>query len=140
MINSIINGISIAINAAFGDGYTIYSEEIKQGLKEPCFSIMCLNPTSTQVLNRRYFRKNLFCIQYFPKDADKNEEINNVVECLFSCLEYITVDANLTRGTEMHNETIDGVINFFVNYDMFMYRTIDSTMMEDLSTNTDVKG
>ena len=43
MINSIIDSIGISLNAEFGDKYTIYSESIEQGLKEPCFFISCLN-------------------------------------------------------------------------------------------------
>ena len=46
MINSIIEAISISLNEEFGDGYEIHMEEIKQGLKEPCFFIACLNPTT----------------------------------------------------------------------------------------------
>ena len=42
MINSIIEAISIALNAEFGDDYTTYTEEQEQGLKEPCFFISTL--------------------------------------------------------------------------------------------------
>ena len=37
MLNEIIKGISMALNAAFGDGYEIYQNDVEQGLKEPCF-------------------------------------------------------------------------------------------------------
>ena len=46
MINSIIEAISIALNAEFGDDYTTYTEEQEQGLKEPCFFISTLEPTT----------------------------------------------------------------------------------------------
>ena len=72
MINSIIDSISIALNAEFGDCYKNYKEEKKQDLEEPCFFIQCLNPTQRLFLNKRYFRKNQFCIQYFPETSDKN--------------------------------------------------------------------
>jgi len=39
MINSIIEAISIALNAEFGDDFTTYTEKEEQGLKEPCFFI-----------------------------------------------------------------------------------------------------
>jgi hypothetical protein len=32
-----MEAISISLNAEFGDSYEIHMEEIKQGLKEPCF-------------------------------------------------------------------------------------------------------
>ena len=39
MLNEIIKGISMALNAAFGDGYEIYQNDVEQGLKE----IFCEN-------------------------------------------------------------------------------------------------
>ena len=34
-VNLITDAISIALNGEFGDGYTNYTENVKQGLKEP---------------------------------------------------------------------------------------------------------
>ena len=66
MINSIIDEISIAINAEFGDDYKIHTESIEQGLVEPCFSIVCINPTNKLFLGNtsesRHYRTNQFCI------------------------------------------------------------------------------
>lgn len=50
MINSIIEGISISLNAEFGDNYTTYTESVEQGLKEPCFFVFCINPRAVQFL------------------------------------------------------------------------------------------
>ena len=46
MINSIIESISISLNAEFGDEYTTYTESVEQGLNEPCFFVFCINPTN----------------------------------------------------------------------------------------------
>ena len=102
MINKIIDGISISLNAEFGDDYKIYTESIEQGLKEPCFSIVCVNPTNELFRGKKYFRKNLFCIQYFPKGEDKRSECMDVLERMFDCLEVIKVGEDLQRGTSMH--------------------------------------
>ena len=56
MINSIIEGISISLNAEFGDNYTTYTESVEQGLKEPCFFVFCINPTNRVFLGKRYSR------------------------------------------------------------------------------------
>lgn len=133
MINSIINGISNALNKEFGDDYEIHAEELRQGLKEPCFFVSCINPTNELFLNRRYYRKNQFAIQFFPSNELKGkQECNDVAERLYICLEWITADNNLTMGTQMHAEIVDGILNFFVNYDMFVYKVIENTAMEDL--------
>lgn len=62
MINSIVEAISCSLNKEFGDDYEIHNEEIKQGLKEPCFFIACLNPNNNLFLGKRYERTNQFCM------------------------------------------------------------------------------
>ncbi len=141
MINSIIESIGVSLNAEFGDEYIIYTESIEQGLSEPCFFLFCINPTSRVFLKNRYFRENQFCIQYFPADKDRaKEECNAVAERLFLCLEYITVTGDLVRGTKMKYEIIDGVLNFFVNYDLFVYKVVTPDVMEEISENVTMKG
>ena len=58
MLDKIVDGISEKLNEVFGDGYKIYTESIKQGLKPPCFFIQLVNPMNTRVLNRRFFRES----------------------------------------------------------------------------------
>lgn len=141
MINSIIESISISLNDEFGDEYTTYTESVEQGLKEPCFFVFCINPTNRIFLGKRYFRTNQFCLQYFPAHRDRaKEECNAVAERLFSCLEYITVTGDLVRGTKMKYEVADGVLNFFVNYDMFVYKETASDAMEEILKDISAKG
>lgn len=140
MINSIIETISISLNEEFGDSYETHMEEIKQGLKEPCFFITCLNPTTELFLGKRYFRTNQFCIQYFPETNEKQRECNGVAERMLQCLEYITIygEDKPIMGTKMKYEVIDGVLNFFVNYDCFVYKIEQNEVMETLESNTTV--
>lgn len=140
MINSIIAGISTTLDSAFG--YEVYDEEIKQGLEEPCFFIKCLNPTNSLFLGRRYYRVNNFVIQYFPKSEHKPKaECYTVAEQLMQCLESIPVLDEVLRGTEMKFEVIDGILNFFVNYNCFVYKVEHKTAMKTLQSHkTNVKG
>lgn len=141
MINSIIEAISISLNEEFGDGYETHMEEIKQGLKEPCFFITCLNPTTELFLGKRYFRTNQFCIQYFPETNEKQRECNGVAERMLQCLEYITIygEDKPIMETKMKYEVVDGVLNFFVNYDCFVRKIEQQTPMESLQASTSVK-
>lgn len=141
MINSIIKSISISLNAEFGDSYRNYTEKVKQGLKEPCFFISCINPTHNLFLGKRYFRENQFCIQYFPADKSREkEECNEVAERMEFCLEWLNVTGDLVQGTRMRYEVVDGVLNFFVNYNLFVYKVVDAVPMEEISQNVSVKG
>ena len=142
MINSIIESISISLNAEFGDKYKIHREEKKQGLKEPCFFVQCLNPTEKLFFWKRYFRQNQFCIQYFPEDKlHGKQECYAVGERLFSCLEYLEVGGELVMGTKRKYEVVDGILHFFVNYDLFVYKLGGPIpVMEEVSSETHVKG
>lgn len=141
MINSIIKSISISLNAEFGDSYRNYTEKVKQGLKEPCFFISCINPTHNLFLGKRYFRENQFCIQYFPADKSREkEECNEVAERMEFCLEWLNVTGDLVQGIRMRYEVVDGVLNFFVNYNLFVYKVVDAVPMEEISQNVSVKG
>lgn len=143
MINLILKSISVALNAEFNEKeYEIYIEQIKQDLKEPCFFIVCLNPTNKLFLGKRYFRKNQFCIHYFPENNSKaNEECHAIASRLFLCLEQLAVKNDLVRGTQMSYEIIDGVLHFFVNYDMFVYKQSNVLpTMEEMEEEVSVKG
>lgn len=140
MINELIQAISVALHAEFG--YENHMEEIKQNLTEPCFFIQCLNPTTELFLGlkdskQRYFKQNQFCIKYFPESEEGYEaECNAIGERMFWCLEYITVDGRMVRGTQMRYEMADGTLNFFINYDGFVYREEEVDTMETLESTT----
>jgi len=136
MVDQITDGIVEALHGAFGESYEIYTEAVAQGLKEPCFSVMCLNPTNDQFLGTRYFRRNQFCIHFFPASkTDAYAEINAARERLFGCLEYITVNGDLVRGTQMNNETVGGILHFFINFDMFTVRETEKVPMQEVEQN-----
>lgn len=132
MIENLIKSIGIALHNEFGDNVKIYPEKVEQGLKTPCFFITCLNPSKELFLGRRYFCNNQFCIQYVPANPHKEkQECNNVLERLFSCLEWIKAmeDDKPIHGNKMRGETVNGVLNFFVNYDCFVNKQADETVM-----------
>jgi hypothetical protein len=137
VINKIIESISIALDAEFH--YENHIEEIKQDLVPPCFFIMCLNPTSRLFFGKRYFRSNSFCIQYFPQSDEKQKECNDVAERMALCLEVITMGSDQIRGTKMKYEVVDGVLQFFINYDCFVYRVEATETMDTMGTSTSVK-
>ena len=129
MLNKIIIGISQALDAEFNsenEGYIIHTENVEQGLEEPCFFIFSLKPSSKQLVGNRYERKYPFDIHFFPDTelvdgiSTINNQLNEVTERLFTALEYITVDNSLVRGTSMNVEIVDNVLHFFINFNMIV--------------------
>lgn len=139
MTNRMIEGISRALYEEFG--YENHMEEMKQDFEEPCFFIQCLNPSCKRCLGYRYHRRNTFCIQYFPKSkGDGRRECNEVAERMLGCLEYVELDG-MVRGTGMRYEVVDGVLNFFVDYNYFVYRAaVQETEMDSLHSEIAEKG
>ena len=141
MLNDIINGISNAIYNEFGQKYKIYKEKVEQGLKEPCFSILCVSPTIKKGLGNRYEKNNSFCIHYFSESKNFRQECMEVFERITDCLEYITVSGDLVRGLNIRAEEVtdDGIMHIFVDYNIPIFKVSEETKMQSLSQKTEVK-
>lgn len=147
MINGIIEAVSIALNAEFGDGYKIHMEQIKQGLEEPCFFVQTVEPTHEKTFGvpdslGRYHRLVPLCIQYFPATKEVQRECNTVAEQMTWCLEYVTVygETKPIMGTNVHYEIVDEVLNFFVTYDFYVLVNPELEVMGSMESSTSVKG
>lgn len=86
---------------------------------------------------------NQFCIQYVPKSIPNSHaalwECNEVAESLTWCMEYIDVNGDLLRGTNMHHEIADGILNFFMNYNCFVCKEETHTVMDNITSEMEVK-
>jgi len=124
---NIIEAISMQLDSVFNEEiknkYTIYGEEIKQGLEEPCFFIKLLTSNIRQIVGKRYFKSQLFDIHYFPKSKiESGREMLDIADNLYEALEYIKYNDELFRGTNMNYQIIDDVLHFFVNYNYYSIR------------------
>lgn len=134
MTENIISAIGKTISLVFGSEYAVYEEEVKQGFSTPCFFIECDNPSERQFFGSRYFRENRFCITFFPDDDNgKNRECRQIAQGLFSCLEWLDLDGQVVMGRKMNYEIKDGVLFFYVNYDMFVYKKEEKPVMGEMS-------
>lgn len=130
--------MSQALYEEFGDSYSIYTEEIEQGLDNPCFLITNVVHTHDAKLSNRYKDNNSFMVQYFPEsDTDYLGEINNVVSSLEDVLEWITVDSSKVHGLNMTSNVVDRVLNFQVDYNVRLHKT---TQEVDRMNNLKYKG
>lgn len=145
--NDLITEIAKKIKNEFGNDYHIYIEEIKQGIKTPCFFIKNLEPSTRQALGNRVYRINPFSIQFFPEDYNKNQTLNDISDRLFDILEYITFNGRTVRGTDMKSEreggvlisrvnsqyeSVDGVLSFHVSYNFHTCKENDKHFMQKL--------
>lgn len=141
MINEIIKGVSMKLNTSFGNGYKIYQNDVKQGLKRPCFFIAVLQPEFSPLLGTRRMSRNPLNVQYIPSEPGKNAEMFSVAGELAEALEFITLPGgDLLHGTAMNYEVVDGVLHFFVNYNLpLIQMPAEETPMESLDVNVGTK-
>lgn len=139
MINDITTGIAQKLDATF-EGVPVYTEEINQGLVEPCFFIKLVAPEHIQVVGNRYYHNHQFDVQYFPpQDGQENQHINQTVGVLYEALEYIDLGPGPVRGTQMRGEKVDGVLHFMVRYNFTVQRVkAAEDLMETVTVQTGV--
>lgn len=138
MIKSIIDGIIKAIRTEYDKSYRIYTESIEQGLIEPCFSILCLNPSGEREVSDRFKRFYPFMITYFPSSNEPVAECNEVCEVLLDVLNDIDTNVGLLHGSEMSGKVVDGNLQFSVQYQMFVTKDDKTTAegMDGLTVDT----
>lgn len=139
MINKIVDGISNALNQEFGDEYEIYQNNVMQGLDEPCFFIAALEPSKDQLLQNRFLQRNPFDVHYFPKRWDDNREMQEAAERMLDCLEWIIPEEPI-HGTEIRWQIEDGVLHFFVSYNVVRNRMIQKDLMQEITQNITTEG
>lgn len=124
MLNNILAAISQRLDDVFC--MEIYIDQLPQGFEEPCFFILTLRSNQKQIVGDRYYREHSFDVHYFPKSQHcPAREINEIADRLFMALEYVPLPDGLARGTDMRREVQDGVLHFFVNYNVFVLKQND---------------
>ena len=122
-----INNLKIGINQALDEEFTninIYNERIEQGFEEPCFFIKVLSSGQNKELNIRYKKSISFDIHYFSDQEDINSDCLNMSDKLYEVLEYIKINKNLYRSTNMTHEVIDGVLHFMLQFNYHVIKEI----------------
>ena len=141
MCNEIIKGISLKLNEEFGNNYKYCVDKIEQGFNKPCFFILLLTDNSNLELKSRYRYKSNFDVHFFPTIGHKqNNEIHAIKDRLYDCLEYITVNGDLVRGSSMRSEIVDGVLHFFISYNMNLQKVIGKDeYMEEVKVSAETE-
>lgn len=120
MIRNLIDAICLTLSENFND-YAIYTEEVEQNLKTPCFFV--------DVVNQRYQnwsiglnndRRNYnIVVQFFPDDESEEKRLDclEMSETLQQQLLLIADnDKNVYISKNTSSKIIDNILHFFVTY------------------------
>ena len=141
MIKNIIDAIAEALFKEFKEGFEIYTENVEQGLKEPCFFIEYLKPSMELHLGSRYKKNMTFIVQYIPKlNAESNYECLNVLERLFEILSDLVVEDRVLHEKNMQGEVTDGILTFTIDYETFVRKAFKpEENMDEVTVETEAK-
>ncbi|WP_199856165.1 phage tail terminator family protein [Clostridium botulinum] len=139
-INSLKIGVNNTLDKEFPN-INIYNESIQQGFEEPCFFIKILNSSQNKELNIRYKKNILFDIHYFSDKEDINSDCLDVADKLYEILEYIKVENDLYKASNMTHEVIDGVLHFMLQFNYHVIKEVEKIpIMRNLQTEVNKLG
>ena len=132
MEQNIIKGMLKTLSDVYGLDYKYYADvDVEQGLQEPCFFVKSLITSQTPYPSQRLYRQYSFDVQYFPSASNNNKEMREIGEELFSVFEILELLDGLTiRAVNMRHEIQNGILHFFVDYNVFL--DIDKDDVEDM--------
>lgn len=129
--NSIFDGVTLALHAAFPGPARVHGDEVKQDLKPGDFNVVMPGAAHAQEVGQRYKRTPSLDVIYYPKCG--KAECYDVADQLTSVLETITTpEGDKVNATSCEWTVTGGVLHVLVEYDHFVYKPREETMMETL--------
>ena len=129
--NSIFDGVSLAVHAAFPAPMQVHGGEVKQGLKPGDFNVTMPTASHAQEVGPRYRRSPTLDVIYYPKRD--NAECYTVADRLTAVLGSITTpEGDVVHATSCEWTVTGGVLHVLVTYDQFVRVPQEHIMMETL--------
>lgn len=138
-IKNIITAISIKLNQVFGDGYTVYDDEVPQGFQTPAFLILFLNLENIKQFGNRWRVTTLFNVQYFPHGG-RTEASNMTMKAQQALKEITLSNGSIMLGTGANSEIVDGNAHNFINFNFFLQEVEVQEFMESLDQHSNLEG
>lgn len=132
------NGVLAGLVHAFPD-IPVVVGEIGEGASPPCIAMRLLEAAHTHEQGRRYMRRHIVAIQYYPSSGSQ-DDMNAAAERLTDALEWIAVGERTVRGAKMRFEIAGGMLRFYAEYGMHVWRPAhNDPTMQTLKQGGNVK-
>lgn len=122
MIQGIKQGILDKLYALYGDEKSYLYDEQEQGFEPGSFWVIETSGAQEQVVGQRYLRTEHIDVRYYGTEAGGTAELHGIADALTDALEYVTDDEGLVRGENMNYQIEDGVLHFFVDYRVHLWK------------------
>ena len=129
--NSIRDGVTLALHAAFPAPAEIHGGNVKQGLKAGDFNVVMPGAGHRLEVGRWYKRTPTVDVIYYPRKD--SAECYAVADKLTAVLESITtLEGVVVHATSCTWSVTDGVLHVLAAYDHHVYKPREEIMMETL--------
>lgn len=115
----IISLLAKTIKSKYPDS-KIYIDEVKQGLKKPCFFIYQINAEHNKNTKDIFVRDYLFNIRFHTDEG--RGELNRVGNTLLEILEEIDYTSSVLRPYKLTYEVNEDVLHVFLGYRVRLYK------------------
>lgn len=116
MVNEIISTMAKQLGERFTE-CKVFTDEVPQGFKQPCFQLECVEIKNSLFLGKRYKSENTFQVRYYGNNG--REDCNNVVMGLFKLFSTLNMEDGPIMGTNMTMEKNEDCVCFTVSYNCF---------------------
>lgn len=129
--NSIRDGVSLALHAAFPAPAQIHGGGVRQGLKAGDFNVVMPGAGHQLEVGRRYRRDPTVDVIYYPhKDSagcyDVADKLTNLLERIK------TPEGDVLHASSCTWNVTDGVLHVVVAYSHHVFRPHEQTVMDEL--------
>ena len=139
IINELTDALSIALDRQF-NGCRVYTPEVEQDLREPCFMITLAGAEKQPLLGARANLIYNFDIIYFPASKAHTEMLSIAGKMPAALNRITTLDGTKANGWRQNYEVADDVLHFFVTYQLTVVELDGSTdMMEQCEQDIKAK-
>lgn len=127
--NSIFDGVSLAVHAAFPAPVQVHGSEVRQGLKPGDFNVTMPGAGHSPEQGRRYKRTPVIDVIYYPRCG--RAECYAVADKLTAVLESITTpEGDVVHATGCEWNVTGGVLHVIATYGHFVRVPREHIMME----------
>jgi hypothetical protein len=133
MVNDLLTAVTTQLGKTFGTTYHYYVENVKQGLKHPCFTVDVIQPTKRVRSPFLYDRKVPLVIHFFnPAPDTLKRDSYTVAEQTVECLEHLPFQNGFIRGEKISWQIVEDVLQIFVTYDFMTQKVVPMDNMEQI--------
>ncbi|MBQ8003218.1 MAG: hypothetical protein IJ297_07230 [Clostridia bacterium] len=133
MIDEVVRSIAAAIRAVVPPEYEIYTENVHQGAKLPCFFVECKDAQRVDMLNNQFFIRAELAVICENDSDTKKQETDSITAVLFHALRVVYAGKQQLNGRRISGKWQDGRFVINATYDIWPnIGSTDTDMMLEL--------